>query len=315
MPLLDAVLAFAVTMLLVATVVTKCVDFLQWVLQKAPSILTAFFYDRVGLFEDMLNDFLKKELQAIAEIEFGDKANAKAKGFKLKTLTTILSQPTPGGQKRSQLSNVDMIDKLKQTELGKQLRQHAGERATEVFDEISRRYTAVEKDYSALFRRNTRKVATVVAFVVALAFNIDSFNIMGLYVDNPTLSAAVAAKSEQAMADYTAQLEEVDPAGTNKDVLQELKDQQAELQASLDELSAGEIPFGWSFFPFGSEPPQYWSHTDRESKDPNCRLYVQWFIGILFTAGLGSPFWYDVIRNVSQFAKGGSSAATERQKK
>jgi hypothetical protein len=42
---------------------------------------------------------------------------------------------------------------------------------------------------------------------------------------------------------------------------------------------------------------------------------VQWFIGILFTAGLGSPFWYDVIRNVSQFAKGGSSAATERQKK
>jgi len=266
----------------------------------------------------MLNDFLKKELQAIAEIEFGDKATAKAKGFNPKTLTTILSQPMPGGQKRSQLSNVDLIDKLKQTDFGKQLRQNAGKRAAELFDEISRRYTAVEMDYSEQFRSNTQKVATFVAFVVALAFNIDSFNIMGLYVDNPSLSAAVAAKSEQAMADYTAQLKEAQPAGANSDVLRELKEKQAELQASLDELSAGEIPFGWSFFPFGSEPPQYWNHADRDSKDPNCRLYVEWFIGILFTAGLaglGSPFWYDVIRNVSQIAKGGASTTSERKKK
>lgn len=297
MPLLDAALAFAITMLAVATVVTKIVE-----------LLPKLFLNRAAEFDRMLRDFGDNELKKIVERVSGTSPGV-AKAVSDNAIQTIKTEVDG-----THLSNSDLIDGLKQTALGKQLL--AAPDASEIFDEISRRYAAVEQQFSEVFRKDARKVAMGVAFVLAVAFNIDSINILGSYISNPSLSAATAARSDSAMADYTANLSKLKDENKNEELLKQFVESQKELQTELDRLNSGVFPFGWSYFPYGPNPPKPWSRTDPGFQtDPwwkAWRVWGGWAIGVCFTAalaGLGAPFWFDVVRNITQLVQAGSTSA------
>ena len=314
MPLLDAALAFAITMLAVATVVTKMVEFLHWLLQNGPALLAAFLKkwlgERATLFKQMVDEFVQKDLARIAAEELHmDEAQARAA---VVDAVQQIKQRFPDGEKLIHMSNTALLEELKLTELGKRLAA-LNERSVLVFNEISRRYANIEKKYTTIFRQNARKVATIVALVLAVAFNIDCVNIVETYLHNPTLSATIAATSDKAVADYAAQTAGKPGAPT----VEELRKQYEARQKNLSDLNSAGFPFGWSYFPYGPTPPKGWSRTDSGSQSQewrsDCRVWAAWLIGLAFTvglAGLGAPFWFDVIRKLTELTKGGTTTTT-----
>lgn len=314
MPLLDAALAFAITMLAVATVVTKIVEFLHWLLANGPALLAAFLRqwlgERATLFKQMVDEFVRKDLARIAVAELNmDEATATTA---VVGAVEQIKQRFPDGEALIHMSNAALLDELKLTDLGKQF-VALNERSVLVFAEISRRYANTEKKFTGIFRKNARMVATIVALVLAVAFNIDCVNIVETYLHNPTLSATIAATSDKAVADYAAQTAGKPGAPT----VEELRKQYEARQKNLRDLNSAGFPFGWSYFPYGSTPPKSWSRTDSGSQSQewrsDCRVWAAWIIGLAFTvglAGLGAPFWFDVIRKLTELTRGGSTTTT-----
>ena len=77
--MVDAALAFAITMLAVVTVVTKIVEFLHWLLQNGPTlsqaILRQWLGERATMFKQMIDEFVQKDLTWIVASELNlDKA-------------------------------------------------------------------------------------------------------------------------------------------------------------------------------------------------------------------------------------------------
>lgn len=306
MPLVDAALAFAITMLAVATVVTGIVRFLDWVLPHVPLLvqgwLTKWLGERAQIFERMITEFLTRELKNIIQRELNiPEADALTRATE--AIDAIKTDLANGGP-LTHIANSDLVDKLKQTALGKDLMALPG-RANEVFDEISRRYAAVERRYTEMFRANARIVATAVALLLALIFNIDSINIADAYLKDPALSATIAARTDGVMKDFDAQLAQLSPDQANGQqqetgatVLKQFQESSSLLRKQLDLLNTSGFPFGWAYFPL--------------ARAPVCSLKFWltgfgWLAGIGLTgffAGLGAPFWFDVLRNLSVLAQG-----------
>ena len=151
--------------------------------------------------------------------------------------------------------------------------------------------------------------ATVVAMLIALIFNVDSINILGSYIRNPAMSSAIAAKSDQALANYKAQLEKLQAPTENEAVLKQLQEHQAQLQKEFNQLTSMGFPIGWSYFPYWPYSPSSPNPLGSEYVGaPTWEVRLHWLAGIALTsllAGLGAPFWYDVIMKISHLTRGG----------
>lgn len=313
MPLIDAALAFAITMLGVATVVTAVVNLLERTLKKLPKLLKQIFHDRAVLFGEMTEQFLNQELAKIVDRE--NQLLEPNNQPRISMLTIDDLQALIGNVVH--LSNADLIDKLKQSKTGCELIANLGTRASQVFDEISRRYTAVEQEYSEIFRQKIRIVSTVVSLLIALIFNVDSINIVGAYIRNPAMSTAIAAKSDQALANYKAQLEKRQAPSENEAILKQLQEDQEQLQKEFKHLTSSGFPIGWSYFPYWPYSPSSPNPFGAEYVGaPTWEARLHWMAGIFLTsllAGLGAPFWYDVIVKINQLTRGGMPAPTSPQ--
>ena len=314
MPYLDAVIAFAITMLAVATIVATIVRYLDSTLPNVPGIvrawLTTWVGDRVVIFGQMMNDFIEDELAHIIQRELHPEDPKAA----ARQAIDWVANEMKGDGGLIHVANADLIDKLKQTHLGAELL-NIPNRAEDVFNEIARRYAAVEKEYSDRFRANTRWVTSIIALVIALALNVDSISIAAAYLQNPVLSAEVAAKSKGVIAEFEANKEKLkelsapnpkDQDGKPLSVEQmqsDLKDAIASgdaIKKKLDALSSSGFPFGWEYFPYGQKPSPFGAGYSSWLR------YAIWILGIALTgvfAGLGAPFWYDVIRNLNDVAR------------
>jgi hypothetical protein len=316
MPLLDAALAFALTMMLVATAVTLATN----VVLQTPAWLGRYFKKLVAsrqeLFDQMIDEFVRKEMPKIAT-EARPLAGAVG-GDDWKDLQPVcnhladqITAPAPDGTEPVHLSNADLLEMIRRTPAGQAFLAAVGDRVGDVLAEIERRFAAVERRYTERFRANARRIATAVALVLAVALNIDAVNILGAYVGNPSLSAAVAARSEQALADYDARVKTL-TAGGEGEQLKDMQKRQEDLRNQLDRLHAGSLPFGWTYFPFGSSPPRPWTSADAAAKADRWSavalpVWGGWLLGIGLTvwlAGRGAPFWYDVIRKIVELTRG-----------
>ncbi len=301
MPLLDAALAFAVTMLAVATVVTGIVRFIDWLLPRVPVLVKGWLKEwsgyRLAMFEKMMNEFLKDELKNIIKRELklaDDVATTQATD----AINAIKKELTRD-EVLTNIANSNLVDKLKQTDLGARL-MAVPSRTQEVFDEISRRYTAVEKRYTELFRAKARIVASAVALLLAVAFNIDSVSIANSYLKNPALAASIAARSDGTLKNLDNQIAKATPKAASEEsqkldaVVKQFQDSTSELREQLKKLETSEFPFGWSYSPFAQNKPPW-------------TTYATWLVGLLLTgflAGLGAPFWHDALRNLTESARG-----------
>lgn len=305
MPLLDTALAFALTMLVVATAVTQVV---RLMLKLAKT--------RKSQMQEMLEKFVSNEFKPVVERELlrlnksipkevAEGLNKKVAGF----TKAALSQETDQSDqidltKLTELSIDELTERLKRSDLGKNLLSELGDKAQNVFDELIRRYEIVGDRFTESFRKKSRNWSTVVAFFLALAFNIDSIHIAHSYLRDPGLRQSVIAQRDAFVEDYDALVASLED-DTHKDSVtkEELEQAFSDSRKQLDVLTSVGFPAGWAYFPHSgfreNNPADF---TNRN----NVAGWLKWILGVALTgvlAGLGAPFWFDAATGISRVAQ------------
>lgn len=285
---LDASLAFAVTMLVVATIVSRIVDFIYGAMCL-----------RNQLFEEMLN-------KVAAAVE----TNAMQGSDQVRAVVTKLlaQEKRTWGQwfwryVSGQLPTSVSVDEFVKSVLG-----DAAE--DEQVKKLEATLKAEGDKLTEYLRARSRWVSFVVAAVLAIGLNIDSVNIADKYIQTPALSREIALKAGEVLAktqaDLKAAQDELKAAETTKpgSATEELKASVTKLEEQVNQLNSSSFPIGqkyFPYFPYDSKPCPSWG------------VRARWILGIVLTclcAGLGTPFWYDLITNLSKLT--GSSKKDDK---
>lgn len=301
MPYLDTLLAYSVTMLVVATAVTQLVRFAQKMMGK-----------RREFFVEFMHEYLSKEVQPVLEREFMRLKKHAAEGVTdammvelgTRNMSDMLDRETL--EKAVTLSTDELLEQMKRSEYGKKMLADLGNEAEAVFAELGRRFEYVGDIFTRSFRTHTRHWATGIALVLAVIFNIDSVHILRTYHADTARRSAATGRIEAVLADYVQGAQKNQEAAQVR-ALDEVKKDVKDLSITLENLKAQGFPIGYSNFPYGGE-----SITQAmDSASSRFWRWVVWVAGILITAvmaGMGAPFWYDAvlgIRNIATQARGG----------
>lgn len=324
MPYLDAALAFALTMLAVSTLVT-------WILRVGQYLARI----RQGVMKQMLVDYFNGELKPVVEREMarlqsavGSVLIAEAEKLKADSLydRTFGLFTEDQYKNLTDLSREELVEWLKRTEMGGKMLKELGDNAASVFDELGKRYDAVGAKFTKSFRDKSRIWATGVALLVAFLLNIDSIFIANTYMKNEGMRQAVIAQKDSLEAGYN-ELQEQLAADVNKETISREDFDQAFKDAGekLDIFTSAGFPIGFSYYPYIclKEPE---SPGCAERSKPDVLVTVRgwqilvgdltWLLGIILTAllaGLGGPFWYDVVAGISRAVQSTRAAAKKAE--
>jgi hypothetical protein len=338
MPLLDAILAYALTMLLVATAVTAII--------RATSASARLRREELGKY---LQKFYSGELQPVVRTELarlGQRVDQKVLDglvVKARELEDSLRRnpglPKPAEASREELevneieaeklarvTTAEMVERLRRTDLGIGLMKELGEDADAVFDKLAERYEALQGFVSESFRQKSRFWSTLCALLLAFGLNIDSFHLLSTYLSNDDVRAGVLAQYDAIVARY----QEGSELGAEAADLKAAADA---ARKRIDALRESGFPIGWPRFPYcehstdprcgalreiavgaqqphqrPSDPEAWWNEkwADWVFAWTDVRLYF-WVLGCIVTgvlAGLGAPFWYDFLSGVARTAQG-----------
>ena len=301
MPYLDAALAFALTMLAVASLVAQVVQ----------RIRNTTKLRREGL-QEMLKEYFSTELKPVVDRELnrlktiaGDKVSATLK----ETLEKFNAGPLLEKIKaegHADMSTEEILERLKRSDLGQDLLTKLGDKAQAVFDEMGKRYDVIGKKASESFRVASKKWTIFVAIAVALILNVDSIYIANTYINNEQSRQVIIAQNEAFIEDYntlskTLAEEEAQETFTREELEQAFH----ESRDQIESVQNAGFPIGWSYFPHSYFQGERGSSTDFQERNTAVGWF-SWVLGIILTvvlAGMGGPFWYDVVSGVSRAVK------------
>lgn len=253
----------------------------------------------------MLEEYFDKELKPVVERELSRLTKVKRDvASELVRAADTLKKPVLFD--KSELSTFvevpteELIERLKRSTLGHKLLAELGDQAQDVFKELGRRYEVVGDKFTRSFRNNSKRWATGIAFVLAIALNIDSIHIADSYIKNEGLRQSIIAQNDAIINNYTALVDSLKKENKDSVTRVELEQAIGNSRKQFDVLTNLGLPLGWSYFPHsGLQKPET---NDFKSRD-NLGGWVMWVLGIFLTAllaGLGAPFWYDAIIGISR---------------
>jgi len=305
MPALDASLAFAITMLVLAMVVTTLVETLHRIFglrEKGLALLLGNFYDRVlarrlgsapdatqqrDWFIDMMT-VNRGPVGRAPMIAVPGALHLDSRLQDKKFLNWIW-----GGRRLGSLSLTAFMERLGGSEHGLRLMSEvsgAGDKAIEwTLKDIGQKFDAFGQEASVYFESRARLLSVIVGFVVAFALHVDAFTLFETFMRRPDIAAQVIAQGatvSKAYEDAQKNAATPQPAVT----AEELKTKQQDLQMQLDLLRNSGVALGWAK-PIGEEIAASWNE--------GFRPFMWKVLGILLGGlliGLGAPFWYRAVQ-------------------
>jgi AcrR family transcriptional regulator len=303
MPILDAALAFALTMLLVATVVSQTINLMRRLARTRRKRMAA-----------MLKEYFESEIKPVVDREMhrlSDRLDARVTNVLSdaagKLTETDLFHPDELDH-LERVSTAELIEKIRRSKLGAELLTELNEEAKTIFDELGRRWDVVGDRFTESFRTHTRYWATAVALLLALALNIDSIFILDSYIRDHRVAEAVTARIDEIRTDAERAIDAA--RDTSATLVGDTLTFQR-LEAQIDRLTQAGLPIGWHYYPHACVVTSTDPATDRSARDA-CSArsglsgLVLWILGIGLTAGLaglGAPFWYDAVNGVARIAR------------
>jgi hypothetical protein len=297
--ILDIALAFALTMLVVAMVATRVVRILNHVLRL-----------RNDEFNKMLKEYFEKELHPVITREshrlkkrIDDNIAAQftnaAKELQIKD---IFHNEELG--KLVEASTEELIERLKRSSLGQKLLTELGEEANIVFNELGRRYEVVGEKFTESFKKHSRYWATIVAFFLALTFNVDSIYILDSYIKSEGMRQNVIAQRDALIESYNGLKKSLEQDTEKAAVTKtDLENAFGDFKEEINVFENGAFPIGWSHFPHSALMGDGSDDFKFRNSDSG---WIMWVAGIILTAflgGLGAPFWYDTVSGVAHFTQ------------
>lgn len=211
-------------------------------------------------------------------------------------------------------------------------------------DDVARKYDEYRSALAERFKRHAQWWSVVVGLVLAVVLNVDGLRILELYLQDPVVrqraiemlqpaaTPTEAVESPQTPAETPPEAAESlpAPAVTTPDTTKpkDVEEEVARLRRQLDLLAGLDLPIGWSYFPYCAAPPEgppgagssdLRCPPDGGKFDPASKAFLAWLLQVLVTGllmGLGAPFWYDVARRLAavRSAFGGKGSAEERHR-
>jgi hypothetical protein len=318
MPALDASLAFAITMLVLAMVVTTLVETLHRLFglrEKGLALLLGQFYDRVlarriGSVPDATQqrdwfiDMMTVNRGPVGRAPMIASLGALRLDARLedkKFLNWIW-----GGRRLGSLSLTAFMERLGGSEHGLRLMGEvsaAGDKAIEwTLKDIGQKFEAFGQEASEYFESRARLLSVIVGFVVAIALHVDAFMLFDTFMRRPDIAQQVIAQGDKVTKAYQEAQKKADASGTN--VSDEVKQTKKALEAELEPLRTAGVPVGWT--PRAVVEFKEWSVTDLSN--PFWKTLFGMLLGGLLI-GLGAPFWYQAVQMLT-----GLRGATRQEK-
>lgn len=294
MVLFDSLLAFALTLAALATVVTLLMEFAIRTFGLKRKGQVALMKKLLG--SDTVKDVLPQAAQqqwplvkAILENPFSKKPMAE----------TETQQKFPGLQAQGiyrEVSLEHVLRRLLESTAAKDLVKETRAELEPKLHAIARKYDEFSSALGADFKRHAQWWSIVVGVGLAVAMNADGTRLLQTYLQDTSLRESVIER-------LTPQTEGAVPAGgTPEEALAKANRQ----IALINEMA---LPLGSGYFPHC-----YLLQDASEraaSPDVHCRtaeavgrvsVWVSWLLKVLLTGvliGLGAPFWYDVARRLA----------------
>jgi hypothetical protein len=256
---------------------------------------------------EMLVDYFKNELRPVIEREMNrlkdQVTNETADEIKTQADKLGASLPFTEAElkKLTDVSTEELIERLQRSELGVKLLQSLGDKAKTTFEELGRRYEMVGDKFTNSFRANSRWWATAVALIIAFALNVDSLFIANSYIKNNGMREAVIAQKDSLEQGYNTLAEKLNQDQGKTDITKaEFEQAFSDTKAQLDVFTSAGFPIGYSYFPYACNAKP--DAPDCQSRNSNFG-FTLWVLGCILTsllAGLGGPFWYDIVSGVSR---------------
>jgi hypothetical protein len=252
----------------------------------------------------MLEEYFTKELKPVIQRELDRlKSDASATlAAEVNPLADALSVSLPFSQdelaKLIDVSTEELIERLKRSDMGRKLLTELGNKAQAVFDELGRRYEVIGEKFTKSFRENSRWWATGVALILAFALNIDSIFIVNTYIQNEGMRQTVIAQKDSLEQGYTTLADKLEKEQGKTEITKEEFEQAfSDAKGQLDIFTSAGFPIGYSYYPYACR---------QNPETPDCQEradgWLLWGLGCILTgmlAGLGGPFWYDIVAGIS----------------
>jgi len=323
---LDAALAFAITMLVLAMVVTTLVETLHRIFglrEKGLALLLSNFYDRILTSRSAGASIGEDDRRAFIEmmtINRGPVGRAPMTALQRSLRVDARSEDRKflnwiwGGRRLGALSLMTFMERLGSSDYGGRLvtqASAAGDRAVEwMLKDVAQKFEAFGVEATEYFEGRARLLSVIVGFVLAFAINVNALALFETFMRRPDVTRAVIEQGQKVSEQYqklqaqTDKANSVIPAagaaaaapaspGGNAEAQRQVEEARAGVQraaeqasASVSELRTLGVPIGWT----RAAVDDY--HRQRG------RTLLGLFLGGLLI-GLGAPFWYKAVQALS----------------
>ena len=299
MNLLDAAIAFALSIAGFATVVTVIVEIIHRIFRLRPKGLREMLIQH---FDDLIKPALEKRLGEIEKE--AEEIPKKIEKLRVDLIDKVVGNPLRRQQleelrsessgraltnvpkrvvnaitrlpKRimnsmfeyTEISVEDYLQRFPDADVFHYLKDLGKKELNELLEGFDKKYEEYEKAISNFFKRRAQLLALIVGIGLAVGANIHGLRLFERYIENPELTARIIAQTDEIGSAIKATQDRIaNQSDTNDENLQII---QRELQRSkelMGNLASTGLPIGWNFYPHcPTSKPQ----EGVASYDPDC---------------------------------------------
>jgi len=277
--ILQSFLAFAATMLVLATLVTIIIEIVDRIFQRRYRVFTHLLHqlfkkELQPLIENNIKarlgvdpDRIENELETHLEIFLNEIRNSPLKPQEDKNPLTWFGGWLRwfGADRSAKLTTEEFIRRFARSQFGREIYEQTAGRIDKLIDSICLRYEELSDAMREYIKSSSSILSIAIGIILALMINIDAHRLFNFYIQNPAVAEKVAENAsayadaykdaQQRLNDALAALdrEEIVSAESKAATRQEIKALKKRLEtvpASVAALKAEGIPIGFDYFPY-----------------------------------------------------------------
>jgi len=308
MELVDSVLAFALVMAALASVVTLLMEAFHRVLRLRAKGMEALFSQ---FYDDVLTKKLHLDAEGKEDIARAILINPAKKIILDSSYPVFHNSIIEKILYSTDLSSDDLLKRLSKTKAFKEFKENAENGIRETLESIQDEYNEYSAAMSDYFTRRAKFFSLLIGVLLAFGANIDGVRIYEALKINPEIRASIISQQASIEQKYKLAQQKLDAVAfssdaTNKNTQTSKQKEIKELKKSLEEAASGiseiaslGLPIGWHYFPANK--------NNNSGATNNFLAYMAWVFKILVTGlliGLGAPFWFEVARKLTRIKQG-----------
>jgi hypothetical protein len=319
---LEALLAFALTMIVFSTMVSVILE-----------MIYRFLREREKLFVLMLERLFNQVLWPLVQQRLSQLSVADVRKNFVDALArnTAAAEPDAAARRRglqridnSKLSVLEFAERLAGTDVGKAIAAEGQARVIAIVNDLAQKYDRFCGGMRSYLSERSLTWTLVISMLLAFALNIDAVVLFRSFVQDENLRHAMVARYDvivQEMKDAEAALAKAktDASEDPKKNLEQIEARRKELQRQLGEVIDVGLPIGYENFPGCLKPGIRTSVAVGDcTMPPEVKGFVSgmwhnaiertpqflfWIVSVVLGGlliGLGAPFWFDVAQGLSK---------------